>query len=393
MAPLEQERTMAGAPNPNAHLVGLPGGRARLATPALVLDLDVFERNLARMADLARAAGVGLRPHAKTHKSATIARRQIEAGALGVCCAKLGEAEALAAADPGLHGILLTSPVVAAGAVERLVDLNARVAGLKAVVDHPSAVEALGAAAARAGAPLELVVDLDIGLHRTGVADRQGALALARRIAEHPGLVLGGVQAYAGHLQHVADYADRRAMSLAALEDLAGTVAALRDAGLPPAIVTGSGTGTFAIDVDAGVFTELQCGSYLFMDVEYDAVGQKDGGAQSFEAALFVQMTVVSANAPAFVTVDGGLKAFATEGPKPRIVAGAPADAPYFFFGDEHGAVVAAADDPARPPLGGVVVAQVPHCDPTVNLYDSYAVVRGDTLVDIWPIEGRGRAQ
>jgi D-serine deaminase-like pyridoxal phosphate-dependent protein len=382
-----------GELGPNAHLIGVPGGRAKLATPALVVDLDVFESNLARMAALASAAGVGLRPHAKTHKSAEIARRQIAAGALGICCAKLGEAEALADADPGIDGILLTSPLVSEGSIARLVALARRVPRLMAVADHPRAVDAIGAAATEAGVRLNLLVDLDMGLHRTGVADRQAAIALARRIAEHPALAFVGVQAYAGHLQHLADYESRRAMSLSALDEVRGTLAALAEARLPATIVTGSGTGTFAIDVEAGVFTELQCGSYLFMDVEYDAVGQKDSGGQLFAPALFVEATVISANAPAFVTVDSGLKAFATEGPKPKVLAGAPQGAPFFFMGDEHGAVAAGADDSARPPLGGRVVLQVPHCDPTVNLYDLYHVVRGDTLMAIWPIEARGRSQ
>jgi D-serine deaminase-like pyridoxal phosphate-dependent protein len=382
-----------GELGPNAHLVGVPGGRAKLATPALVVDLDVFEGNLARMAALASAAGVGLRPHAKTHKSAEIARRQIAAGALGICCAKLGEAEALVDADPTIDGVLLTSPLVSEGSIARLVALARRVPRLMAVADHPQPVDAIGAAAAEAGVRLNLLVDLDMGLHRTGIADRQAAVALARRIAEHPALGFAGVQAYAGHLQHLGDYESRRAMSLAALDEVRGTLEALAEARLPAPIVTGSGTGTFAIDVEAGVFTELQCGSYLFMDVEYDAVGQKDGGGQLFAPALFVEATVISANAPAFVTIDSGLKAFATEGPKPKVVAGAPDGASFFFMGDEHGAVAAAADDPARPPLGNRVVLQAPHCDPTVNLYDRYHVVRGDTLVAIWPIEARGRSQ
>lgn len=378
---------------PSAALIGVAGSRARVATPALVLDLDAFEANLARMAALASAAGVGLRPHAKTHKSASVARRQMAAGALGLCCAKLGEAEALVEAAPELSGLLLTSPVVTEGSIARLVALAGRSPGLMAVVDNPLAVAALGAAAVAAGIRLSLLVDLDMGLRRTGVADRQGALALARQVAEHPGLAFAGVQAYAGHLQHITEHDSRRSLSLAALDEVHGTVAALGEAGLAPGIVTGSGTGTFAIDLEAGVFTELQCGSYLFMDVEYDAVGQVGGGPQAFAPALFVEATVISANAPHFVTVDAGLKAFATEGPKPLVLAGAPAEAQYFFMGDEHGAVTAALDDPARPPLAGRLVLQVPHCDPTVNLYDRYHVVRGDTLVDIWPIEARGRSQ
>src|SRR5947209_19806365 len=186
----------------NDHLIGVAGGRRRMSTPALVLDLDAFERNLAAMAAKARDAGVNLRPHAKTHKSVEVARRQVEAGALGVCCAKLGEAEALAAG--GIAGILITSPVVGEEGVARLKRLSERSPDLMASVDHPKAVEAIAAS----GAKLSLLVDIDPGLHRTGVADSAAAVALARRIDAAPSLTYAGVQFYCGREQHIAGFAE-----------------------------------------------------------------------------------------------------------------------------------------------------------------------------------------
>jgi len=185
----------------HAHLIGRQGSRRALSTPALVVDVEALDRNIARMAGFAAGAGLQLRPHAKTHKSADIARRQIGAGALGVCCAKLGEAEALAA--EGVEGILITSPVVGEAAVARLVALAAASPSLMAACDHPDAVAAIGAAAKAAGARLTLLVDIDPGIHRTGVADPEAAVALARQIDAHPALSFAGVQFYCGHEQHI----------------------------------------------------------------------------------------------------------------------------------------------------------------------------------------------
>ena len=193
---------------PNARLVGRPGSRRELDTPALVVDLDRLERNIARMAEHARRTGHALRPHAKTHKCVEVARRQIAAGALGQCCATLGEAEVFV--DAGIEGVLITSPLVTEPKIERLVALNARAEGLVAVADHPQAVDGFAAAFDGAARPLAVLVDLDAGRHRTGVASEADAVALARRIAAAPSLRFAGVQAYAGQLQHMADFADRR---------------------------------------------------------------------------------------------------------------------------------------------------------------------------------------
>ncbi|MFN3523378.1 MAG: DSD1 family PLP-dependent enzyme [Phenylobacterium sp.] len=367
------------------HLIGRQGSRRDLNTPALLVDLDALERNIAAMADRARQAGLALRPHAKTHKCAAIARRQIEAGALGVCCAKLGEAEALA--DAGIGGLLITSPVVGASAVARLAALAARSEGLMASVDHPAAVDAIAASGAR----MTVLVDIDPGLHRTGVADAEAAVALARRIEAAPGLTFGGVQFYCGSQQHIEAFAERRAAIIERTDYLKSVIARLSAAGLAPKIVSGGGTGTHAIDLELGVFTELQVGSYVFMDRQYEECDLTGDGRVPFETSLMLDARVISANHDRLVTVDAGFKAFATEAGAPPILAGAPAGSAYHFMGDEHGCIVPPRGE--RPPeLGEVVTLAAPHCDPTVNLHDAYHVIQGDTLVDIWPLEARGRS-
>ncbi len=373
----------------HAHLIGRQGSRRALNTPALVLDVEALDRNIAAMASFAAAAGLKLRPHAKTHKSVDIARRQIAAGALGVCCAKLGEAEALA--DGGIEGMLITSPVVGAPAVERLVALAARSPTLMQSCDHPDAVAALGAAAKAAGVTLTLLVDLDPGLRRTGVADAEAAVALARRIADHPALRYGGLQFYCGAEQHIEVYADRREAIVARTAKLTETIDALTAAGLAPPIVTGGGTGSHAIDAELGVFTELQVGSYIFMDRQYADCALREDAPLPFETSLMVDARVISASHPMLVTIDAGLKAFATEAGAPPILAGAPEGSAYHFMGDEHGAIVPPRGV-APPKLGERVTLAAPHCDPTVNLYEAFHVVRGDTLEAIWPVSARGRS-
>jgi D-serine deaminase-like pyridoxal phosphate-dependent protein len=275
-----------------------PFARAELPTPALVVERAVLERNIAAMADFARARGLALRPHAKTHKSADIARRQLDAGAVGVCCAKLGEAEALAA--QGIGDILLTSPVVAPGAVQRLVALAARMRALAVAVDHPSNVGALAAAADVAGTRLEVVIDLDPGIHRTGVASTAAAVELAAAVAASPALGLRGLQFYCGGEQHIVALADRRAAIERRTAYLRVVLEALAGAGHRIGTVTGSGTGTFAIDASLGVFTELQVGSYVFMDREYlDCEFAAGSEAPRFESALFVMRRSSAPTTPA----------------------------------------------------------------------------------------------
>jgi len=373
----------------HAHLIGRQGSRRSLNTPALVLDVEALDRNIAAMADFAAANGLKLRPHAKTHKSVDIARRQIAAGALGVCCAKLGEAEALA--DGGIAGMLITSPIVGEPAVARLAALAARSPTLMHSCDHPDAVGAIGAAAKAAGATITLLVDLDPGLRRTGVATAADAVALARQIADHEALKFGGLQFYCGAEQHIEAYADRREAIIARTAKLTETIAALKAAGLAPPIVTGGGTGSHAIDAELGVFTELQVGSYIFMDRQYGDCALREAAPTPFETALMIDARVISANHPMMVTIDAGLKAFATEAGAPPILAGAPEGSTYAFMGDEHGAIVPPRGV-APPKLGERLTLAAPHCDPTVNLYEAFHVVRGETLEAIWPVSARGRS-
>ncbi len=363
--------------------------RDEIPTPALLLDLDRFERNLARMAAHVRAAGKALRPHAKTHRCPEIARRQVAAGALGVACAKLGEAEVMAGA--GVRGLLVTTEVVAPGAIARLVRLAGEAPDTMVVVDHPDNVRALGAAAAAAGVTLNALVDVHVGARRTGVEPGEPALALGRLVAGQRGLRLRGLQGYAGHCAHVTGWDARRQASRAAMAPLMETRAAFEKAGLPVEIVAGGSTGTFDIDVELEGLTELQSGSYCVMDLEYQRIGGRGGEALTdFEMALTVVATVVSTPGPDRAMVDAGLKAFSTDRPFPP----EPVERPgitYGFAGDEHGRL--AITDPSRAPrLGERIEFFPPHCDPTINLYDRIHVVRGDRVEAIWELAARGRS-
>ncbi|MFI5002554.1 MAG: DSD1 family PLP-dependent enzyme, partial [Reyranellales bacterium] len=359
-------------------------------TPVLVLDVEALDRNIAEMASFAKKHNVKLRPHSKTHKSADIARRQIAAGALGVCCAKLGEAEALA--EQGIEGLHITSPVVTPQAIARLIALNGRMKDLMVVVDHPANVEALASAAAKAGKVLTVVVDIDPGMHRTGVASPEAVVELVQKVVKLKSLKYAGVQFYCGRHQHIQDFAERKASIEERTVYLQGILAKLDAAGLKPGIVTGSGTGTHFIDAPLGAFTELQVGSYVFMDHEYNICDLRGENRPTFEQALQIDARVVSANTPGMVTVDAGLKAMATEAGPPKILKGAVEGATTRFMGDEHLAIIAPEGKNA-PALGDQVILTPPHCDPTVNLYDDYYIVKGDTLVEIWPVTGRGRSR
>jgi len=365
-------------------LIGQPGSRERIPTPAAVLDLDAFEGNLTGMAARANAAGLALRPHAKSHKCAAVARRQVEAGAVGICCAKLAEAEAMAAA--GVDAILVTSPITGAVQAGRAARLAAQVADFRIVVDHPDGATELGAMSQ----PIQVLIDVDPGMGRTGVHDAAQAVEVFRAVAAQPSLSFLGVQCYGGHWQHMAGANARAAAVADGMAYLSKVIAALRQAGADIKVVTGGGTGTFEADAAQGVLTEVQPGSYPFMDREYrDALKDDPDGA--FAQALTIAATVISANHPKWVTVDAGLKAFATDGPLPMAVTPKWAGSDYRFFGDEHGRLMR--------PLGETVARGErvefvpPHVDPTLDRYDVIHFVRGDVLVEIAPIEGRGASQ
>lgn len=372
---------------PNETLIGVTGGRARLSTPALLLDVDALDRNIAAMAAHTKAAGIHLRPHSKGGKSIAIARRQMAAGAIGICCTTIGEAEVIAGS--GIAGVLITSPVVTPTMIERLMALNARADGLMITADNPANVDALAAACARAGKPLSIVVEYDVGQGRTGTTSEDAAVALARRIKDAAPLRFAGVQAYYGHFQHIPAHADRRTAAEAQIARVRALLARLAAEGMAAQLVTGGGTGTFDIDPGSGIYTEIQPGSYPFMDREYVEIELAGKGAAPFVPSLFVQASVVSASREGFAVVNAGYKSFATEGGMPVVVSPKLADARYKLMGDEHGGI---AYDPKGGvlKLGDTVEFLTPHCDPTINLYDRYHCVRGDTLVDIWPVDARG---
>jgi len=354
--------------------------RDEIPTPALLLDLDRFERNLAKMANHVRAAGKALRPHAKTHRCPDIAKLQVAAGALGVACAKLGEAEVMARA--GVRGLLITTEVVPPASIRRLMRLAGEAPDTMVVVDHPDNVRALGEAAAEDGVTLNVLVDVNVG---------GPAVALGRLVGEQRALRLRGLQGYAGHCAHVMGWGARHAASHAAMAPLMDTRKRFEAAGLPVEIVAGGSTGTHDIDVELDGLTELQSGSYCVMDLDYRRIGGKQGGdaLTNFEMALTVVTTVVSVAADRAM-VDGGLKAFSTDKPFPPEAVERPG-VEYGFAGDEHGRLTLT--DPSRAPrLGERIEFFPPHCDPTINLYDRIWVVRGMNVEAVWDIAARGRS-
>jgi 3-hydroxy-D-aspartate aldolase len=371
---------------PNERLIGARDAQARLATPCLLLDVDAFEHNLAAMMDLAARYRRQVRPHVKAHKCATIGRRQLEAGAVGLCCATVREAEVMA--EAGLEGVLVTSPVTAPAMIERLAHAHARVGDLAVVVDSAAGVEAL-ARCIGAGRPLGVLVEIDVGQSRTGVTRPEDAVRLARRIEELPQLRYRGVQAYYGHLQHVPEYADRKAKAAEQWARLLPFLDALSADGLPAETVTGGGTGSHLLDLEEGPFTEIQPGSYLFMDKQYGAVELAPGGSAPFRTSLTIATRVISANQPDLVVVDAGFKAMATDAGPALVASGAAGEAAYQFMGDEHGGLRFSAGA-AQPSVGDLVCLVAPHCDPTVNLHDWFHVMQDGRLVDIWPIDACG---
>lgn len=350
-------------------------------TPALVLDRAALERNLQAMQHRCTAAGVRLRAHGKMHKCSTIARRQVELGAAGVCAQTIGEAEAFAAV--GIPDILITAPVAlnSAARVAALAD-RTRIA---AVADDSRLIETLAGAARSVGAEIGLVVDVDLGQRRSGCLPEE-APALARLAAAAKGLRYDGIQAYVGHLQHLDDLAARRTANETATARLRALVETLTGAGLAPGKVTGGGTGTYAYDLAGGVFTEIQAGSYAVMDAEYDDCGAPDGAPWPFAPAMYVASTVVSVRQPTHATLDAGLKALSTDGKMAKVL-GCGEGWRFRFQGDEHGAAIPP-EGQALPGLGETIWLQPGHCDPTVNLYDAFLVWTGEGY-ERWPIDAR----
>jgi D-serine deaminase-like pyridoxal phosphate-dependent protein len=361
---------MSAAPDRFSHLVGQ--AVAAIDTPALVLDLDAMERNLHRMADFCRARGLRLRPHAKMHKCAELARLQMAHGAVGVCVQKIGEALALAA--QGVRDIYVSNEVVDAAKLARLA-AAVRAGGTRygLAVDSALGVQRLADALAHAGVTgagaIDVYVEIDVGHGRCGVAPGEPALALARAVVAHPVLRFAGLQAYHGAAQHQRSGAERRATIARAAEAVALTRGLLASAGIAVPLVTGAGTGTFVHETASGQWGELQAGSYLFMDADY-AANTADADAPAFEHALFVKAQVMS-RPEGRAVIDAGHKSHAIDTGLPRVWW--PEGLDFANGGDEHGVLRGA----HLPALGETVWLVPGHCDPTVNLHDVLVGVRG----------------
>ncbi|HEY9212331.1 MAG TPA: alanine racemase [Ancylobacter sp.] len=371
----------------NASLIGAAKGRERLLTPSLLVELDVLDANIAGMQARCDRAGIALRPHAKAHKCVALARRQLAAGAVGLCVATPGEAEVFAQA--GLPDLLVTSTFAPGATVERLATIATQ-CQLTLVLDAAETARALGAAARARNLQIPVLVDLDMGRHRSGVEGSEAVAELAGVVAQEDGLVLKGLQAYAGHLSHRVDAQERSAGVQEAAAQIRVACEALQPfmQGARP-VVTGASTGAFEQELATGVYTEFQCGSYALMDAEYDLVDPDGTGRPAYPTSLFVAVRVISANTPGMATTDGGEKRFAAKhGTAPVIVRGAPAGSSYRPSSDEHGTVTL--PQSTQLAVGSLIELQVPHCDPTVNLYDFIHVMRGDELVEIWPVDARG---
>ncbi|MBW6421983.1 DSD1 family PLP-dependent enzyme [Rhizobium sp. XQZ8] len=357
-----------------------------IQTPALIIDLDAFERNVARMRDYAEKMGVKLRAHAKTHKSADIALYLMEkGGAVGICCQKVSEAEALVRG--GVTDVLVANEVSDPKKIDRLARLT-KLAKVAVCVDDAAVVPTLSEAAGRHGVTLDVLVEIDCGARRCGVEAGAPAVELAKVVAAAPNIAFIGIQAYHGSAQHIYDPADRRA----AIDKSTGmarlTADLLKEAGLEPKIVTGAGTGTHPIEAASGLYNEIQPGSYIFMDADYARVRTDEGNGTvgGFEHALFVLTSIMSKPASGRAVCDAGLKAHSIDSGLPSVFD--RSDLKFVGASDEHGKI----EDPNDALKLNDKLRLVPgHCDPTCNLYDWYVGVRDGRVEVLWPVTARGK--
>lgn len=358
-------------------------------TPSLVLDLDAFARNVDRMQAAADQAGVKLRPHAKAHKCPDIALAQIARGAVGICCQKVSEAVPFVRA--GVRDIHVSNEIAGPTKAAMLAEL-AKHAHLSVCVDDLSQVDQLDAATQAAGSRLDVFVEINVGQGRCGVADADAAQRLVERIAAHGQLTMRGLQAYHGGIQHLRDWTERRNAAALAADRTGSVIARLDAAGVRCDVVTGGGSGSVEFDLGSGVYTEIQPGSYVFMDADYGSNAYT--GAMRFEHSLFIATTVMSVAAGDRVIVDAGLKSMAVDSGLPWIWAnGAASDTlEYVAANDEHGIVRPRQEDQREcmPPLGSRMMLVPGHCDPTLNLYDEIVGIRAGVVESVWPVAARG---
>jgi 3-hydroxy-D-aspartate aldolase len=354
-------------------------------TPALIIDLDAFEFNLRRMPESLVGKSVRVRPHAKTHKSPIIALKQIELGAVGVCCQKVSEAEALVYG--GVKDVLVSNEIIGTQKLERLAAL-AKIARIGVCVDDGQNIRDLAAVATRINVKLDVYVEINVGTFRCGVTPGETAVVLAKEIAASKHLRFAGLQAYHGAAQHQRTHDARRASIHAACEHATATRQALQGAGLDCPIVTGAGTGTYLFEAASKVYNEIQPGSYIFMDADYGRNQSQDGAAVSeFRQSLFVWATVMSHPTNDRAVVDAGLKALSVDSGMPLVADFRGVE--YARASDEHG-VLLIKDAETKIALGEKIRLTPGHCDPTVNLHDWYVGVRNGVVEQLWPISARG---
>lgn len=357
-----------------------------ISTPALIVDLDAFEKNVKIMRDFIRKTGVRHRAHAKTHKSADIALYQIEHGdACGICCQKVAEAEALV--DGGIKDVLVSNQVVDPKKIDRLAQL-AKKARVLVCVDDIGNVDDLSVSAGKHGVTIECLVEIDCGAGRCGVQWGDPVVAIARKIAASNGLIFSGIQAYQGAAQHIHDFEERKGKIDIAVKQVSDTIGMLKAEGLECDIIGGAGTGTYYFEGESGIYNEMQCGSYIFMDADYQRVKDQSGGLISeFDNSLFILTSVMSKAKPDKAICDAGLKAQSVDSGLPVIYG--RDDIEYIKCADEHGVIT----DPNNTLKLNDRLKLVPgHCDPTCNVYDWFVGFRGDKVECLWPITARGMA-
>lgn len=362
---------------------------ADIQTPCLVVDLDAFERNVAKMRDHAASMGVRHRVHGKMHKSADVAQYQISHGdAVGVCCQKVSEAETFARA--GVKDVLVSNQVRDPAKIDRLARMPKLGARTLCCVDDIENVADLSEAATRHGTQIECLVEIDCGAGRCGVTTTEAVVEIAKAIDAAPGLKFGGLQAYQGAMQHLDNYNDRKAKIDIAIDMVKDAMAGLKTEGLECDIVGGGGTGSYYFEGNSGVFNELQCGSYAFMDADYGRILDKDGkriDEGEWENALFILTSVMSHTKADKAICDAGLKAQSIDSGLPVIFG--RTDVKYVKCSDEHGVI---ADPDGRLKVNDKLKLVPGHCDPTCNVHDWYVGVRNGKVEKLWPISARGRA-
>ena len=359
---------------------------AQVCTPALIIDLDAFEANIVTLRERLLAAGVRHRAHAKTHKSVDIARYQIEhGGACGICCQKVAEAEVMVAG--GIKDVMVSNQVTDPGKIDRLARL-ARSARILVCVDDAGNVETLSTAAQLHGVELECLVEIDCGAGRCGVEPGDAALTIAQQINISEGLKFAGLQAYQGAAQHIRDYAERRRTLDRAIGQARDTIELLAQAGLTCDIVAGAGTGSYYFEAASGIYNEMQCGSYIFMDADYQRVRAESGdGISEFDNSLFIWTSIMSKTRDFEAVCDAGLKVQSVDSGLPVVFA--RDDIEYTSASDEHGVI---ADPHNRLRLNQKLKLIPGHCDPTCNLHDWYVGIRNDRVECLWPVSARGKA-